>query len=99
MMGQFTEDPATYHTAYMETVFAPRLAGLTREQAFLTLGACVKSIELAEPNGWPKHTGRLVTYDKQSDRVVVRSHEDGITEPRRVWTGTVAEYHAFWEVD
>lgn len=99
MKGQFNDDPLAYHNAYLDTNLNPRLDGLTQQQAFLVLGACVKATERDPQTGWPKHHGRLVSYDKNADRVVVRSHEDGITEPRRVWTGTVAEYHECWEVD
>jgi len=99
MKGTFNEDPAAFHAAWRDTVLGPKLAGLTREQALLTLGACVKSLERQSAHGWPKHHGILVSYDQDADRVVVRTHDDDVIEPRRVWTGTVAEYHECWEVD
>lgn len=101
MRMHMTEDPGVYRDAMMLTPSEPVLAGLTREQAFVTEGACVKSQERDEPHGFPKHHGRLVRLwdNGREGVVVVRSHQDGITEPRRVWAGTIADYRADWEVD
>lgn len=94
-----TEDATEYLAAFRATPLAPRLDGLTREAAGRTPGACVKSTERESATGWPKHHGKLAVFDEAGDRVIVRSHEDGITEPRCVWTGTVAEFLADWIAD
>lgn len=98
MLGSFNDDKTVYHEAWLDTVLWPALKGKTEAEALVTPGACVMSVERAG-SGFPAYHGKLVSYDEPGDRVVVRSHEDGICEPRRVWTGTVAEYHACWRVD
>jgi len=62
-------------------------------------GTCLKSIERdASSGGFPKHCGMLVTYDEKTDYVLVRGHNSPVS-PACVWTGTVSEYRAMWEVD
>lgn len=92
-------DERVYHEAWLDLPVMPLLAGKTAEQAFVTEGACVKSRERQRGSGFPNHTGILVRYHEAADVAVVISHADGITEPRVTWTGTVADYHADWEVD
>jgi hypothetical protein len=83
---------------YHDRVAAAHLANDPRLLLDLP-SVCVKSKEKDQSTRFPKFTGVLVEHSREKDRVLVRSHEDGITGPLCIWEGTVAEYEAMWEVD
>lgn len=100
------EDPQAFYQAYMDTPLGgpdTALVGEAHRRGDPTIllsapGTCLKSREREGRHGFPKHHGILVTYDAKTDYVLVRGHNSCVS-PACVWTGTVAEYLAMWEVD
>jgi hypothetical protein len=96
-------DESLWHEAWLDTPFAAPSA-YSAEAAMRLPGCHVKS---KERNGqWPKFFGILVTYDVDTDRVVVRSKNlPPMTElfpdtnGKAIWVGTLADYHATWDCD
>jgi hypothetical protein len=91
-------DETVWLVAWLNTPFGRPSNPASAHEAMKTASCCVKSKELASPNGFPKETGVLVSYDEVEDQVVVRGHGDCVS-PKFVWSGTVAEYFAIWECD
>lgn len=102
----YSEDKEAFFRACLDTPLGGAPAALVaeahrRRDPSLLLsapGTCVKSKERETRNGFPKHHGILVTYDENTDYVLVRGHNSPVS-PACVWTGTVGEYLAMWEVD
>lgn len=90
-----------WYTACLDTPLTMRRC-LSASEAFYVAGCCVKSRERETTDagrpGFPKHHGKLVSYDATADKVLVRGHGDAVS-PKFVWRGTRAEYVSLWECD
>jgi len=100
-MSDYKEDVALWSEAWLDTPIrtaATHGKSLSRSDAGKLPGNAVKTKERAPNSVWPKWLGVLVSFDREKDSVLVRSHAED-APPRWVWRGTVAEYCAAWEVD
>jgi hypothetical protein len=95
-------DEVAYAEAFMNTPFNAPHDPRSEDEAFRTPGCGLKSCELETGlNHWPRYFGRLTSYDEKNDAVVVVSKAPmhGIDGKKTVWTGTIAEYNAYWRCD
>jgi len=93
-------DETLYATAWQATPFGSPKNPQSRAEAFATAGCYVKS-RMSRSGGWPSYFGRLASYSRLVDHVVVISiaPTHGPDGKPTVWTGTFAEYSAMWECD
>lgn len=96
---KIVQDDVRWYSAYLDTPFGIS-PSRSAEEAMRKPGCAVQSreIDCDNPHGFPKHHGKLVTFDESADRVVVRGHNSPVS-PRFLWEGTVREYLALWECD
>lgn len=95
-MANMVIDDALWYTAWLDTPMWMRTSHGNPSEQMKEPGCCVCSRE--REGQWPKHHGKLVSYDEEADRVVVRGHDSAVS-PRFVWTGTKAEYFRTWICD
>lgn len=99
-------DDAMWLVAYLDTPFGipeerVKRAHELRDPEHLAdvPGVNLKTRELAS-SGFPAAFAKLVIYDEEADRAVVRSKPDCLNDNLRcVWIGTLAEYTRMWRVD
>jgi len=86
---------AEYHELWLDLpISTPNASSM--DEAFQTLGCCVKSKEKGQ-GGMPAYFGRLQVHDKNADHVVVISYPK--EKPIFKWEGTVSQYHSVWNCD
>jgi len=95
-MATMEIDDKKWYAAWLDTPMWMVNRPTNESEAAKEPGCCVKSRE--RDGIWPKHHGKLVSYDKEADRVVVRGHDSAVS-PRFVWEGTTSEYHRTWICD
>lgn len=83
------DDERAWADAVLDTPLWMARSARSKSDAMTIAGCCLKSHD-------GKWFGKLVTFDKDGDRVVVRGHGTMPSSPRCVWRGTVRQYLAMW---